>query len=66
MENIKPKNAEMLNSIMKDLKSLKTNIADIKTDISTIKNKMIILEMKNRLPKEEEEPKIISQSGWFF
>tara|TARA_R100000734_G_C3250132_1_gene51985 strand:- start:378 stop:605 length:228 start_codon:yes stop_codon:yes gene_type:complete len=75
MSNIKQKNAELLDLILQDLKSLKTDIKDMKHDISKIKldlfTKKLMEEVKTKVEadhqaeKTEVEPHIVSQ-GWFW
>ena len=64
MDNIKLKNAELLDLILNDLKSLKTDVEDIKKDISRIKldifSNQLIKEVKKETIKKEE-PK-----GWIW
>ena len=65
-KNIKLKNADLLNLILDDLKSLKNNVNDIKHDISTMKHDLFLVKTIQEVTKNtvKETPK--PSSGWFY
>ena len=65
-KDIKLKNAELLNLILDDLKSLKTDVSNIKRDISTMKHDVFLVKTIQEVKSEtiKETPK--KSSGWFY